>query len=201
MANNILKMSNAGGMTSATRYIDMLAGNTAYNPSSYESIATVTVGAGGSSSISFSSIPSTYKHLQIRYIARSSAAVTVATNRLQFNSDTGNNYKSHYVAGNGSSAFAGVFSETFFGAGGVYAGASASSSVFGIGVIDILDYTNTSKNTTTRALGGIDNNGSGEIGMQSSLWINTSSVSSITINPEAGNFIQYSSFALYGVKG
>lgn len=66
----IYKMSNAGGMSTVTRYTDMLAGNSFWNPWSpstdYDSIATTTVGAGGAASITFSSIPSTYQHLQIR---------------------------------------------------------------------------------------------------------------------------------------
>ena len=102
--NNIFKMSNAGGFTSVTRYADMLAGNAAYNPSSYESVATVTVGAGGSSSISFTSIPSTYKHLQLRISGLAGAADAY----LYLNSDTTNsNYYMHSLYGNGSSAQAG----------------------------------------------------------------------------------------------
>jgi hypothetical protein len=43
-------------------------------PTSFESIQTVTVGAGGASSISFTSIPATYASLQIRYLAQNDAA-------------------------------------------------------------------------------------------------------------------------------
>ena len=52
---------------------------------SYESIQTVTVGSGGQSTISFTSIPSTYKHLQIRMLARATGASTVGL--IRFNSD------------------------------------------------------------------------------------------------------------------
>jgi hypothetical protein len=38
---------------------------------SYESIATVTVGGGGAATVAFTSIPATYTHLQIRGIGRS----------------------------------------------------------------------------------------------------------------------------------
>ena len=73
----------------------------AASTNSYESIATVTVGAGGSSSISFSSIPSTYKHLQIRSINLSSS--TDNNILMRFNSDSGANYSRHYVYGDGAS--------------------------------------------------------------------------------------------------
>jgi hypothetical protein len=72
-------------------------------PSSYESIATVTVGSGGSSSIDFTSIPSTYKHLQLRIMANANASNRIC---IAYNSDTNtSNYNSHYIEGNGSVAF------------------------------------------------------------------------------------------------
>ena len=75
--------------------------------------------------------------------------------------------------------------------------------IFGANVLDILDYANTSKYTTARILGGIDINGSGgNIRLDSGVWMNTAAVTSLTISPTtANNFVQYSSFALYGIKG
>ena len=75
----------------------------------YDSIATVTVGAGGSASITFSSIPSTYKHLQIRLFGRTTAANVQSYAKLEFNSDTtGANYYSHYIQADGSTVAAGA---------------------------------------------------------------------------------------------
>lgn len=69
----------------------------------YASIATNTVGGAGAASITFSSIPATYTHLQIRL----TALTTVADNILvRYNSDTGANYAFHWLYGNGSSASA-----------------------------------------------------------------------------------------------
>jgi hypothetical protein len=69
-------------------------------------------------------------------------------------------------------------------------------------VADIFDYTNTSKYTTMRTLAGCDTNGNGEMGFKSGLWMNTNAVTTITIvNNDSSNFSQYSSFALYGIKG
>ena len=72
--------------------------------SSYESIATTTVGALGASSVTFSSIPSTYKHLQLRWIARSNRVAAQDFVDIRLNSDTGANYSAHLLYGDGSAA-------------------------------------------------------------------------------------------------
>jgi hypothetical protein len=164
---------------------------------SYESIATVTVGSGGAADIDFTSIPSTFKHLQIRQLNLNSAASQTIFIRL--NGDTGSNYARHQVGGAGASTFASGESSQTAGFIGIGSG-STSSSFVGALVTDILDYTNTNKNTTVRAFGGTDTNGAGQIKLCSTLWLNTSAVTSILIYPDSGNFAQYSSFALYGIK-
>lgn len=204
--NYIYKMSNAGGMSTVTRYTDMLAGNTTWNPwepaGAYESIATTTVGAGGASSIIFSSIPSTYTHLQIRGIGRDTQASGAHSLRLQFNGDTGSNYTYHALTGDGSSASAGALTAQATQYPGYLIGTSGGSNVFAATIIDILDYTNTNKNKVTRTLSGIDNNGSGNIGLFSGMWSNTAAITSISLLPLASTtFTQYSSFALYGIRG
>jgi hypothetical protein len=166
----------------------------------YESIATTTVGAGGVSSVTFSSIPSTYQHLQIRVTARGTQADVSDQIGIQFNSDTGSNYAIHQLGTNGSSAFAtGGGTQTKI-VPAYITGGNASANTFGAGIIDILDYANVNKNTTVRCLSGYDNSSSGYVILRSGLWVNTSAVSSITCLPDSGTFAQYSSFALYGIK-
>jgi len=148
---------------------------------SYESIATVTVGAGGSSSISFTSIPSTYKHLQIRYLIRSARATVGDDLAIQVNSDTGNNYAWHLLYGDGGTAGAGAASSTNKGVLPTAPAASGTANAFGVGVIDLLDYANTSKYKTIRALGGDDRNGAGTFEMTSGLWQSTTAISGITL--------------------
>jgi len=169
----------------------------------YESISTVTVGAGGSSSIAFTSIAGTYKHLQIRYLSRSSRAATTDSVSIRFNSDTGSNYARHYLYGDGATASAGASTTQTSANIGTQAAASAAANIFGVGVIDILDYTSTNKNKTVRCLSGDDFNGSGDIQLTSGLYFATpAAITSITLLAQGGsaNFSQYSSFALYGVK-
>jgi hypothetical protein len=167
----------------------------------YESIATVTVGATSVASVEFTSIPSTYQHLQIRAMGRISGATNSDNLVLQFNSDTAGNYNSHYLYGDGSSAAAGAETGSQTSAiTGRLSGANLSSGIFGVSVIDILDYANTNKYTTNRTLCGVDANGSGIVMLESSLWRNTAAVTSIKLFGSS-NLVQYSSFALYGIKG
>lgn len=199
MANNnqIYKMSNAGGFKSLTRYYDMLAGNTTWNPWSptgaYDSIATVTVGSGGASSITFNSIPSTYKHLQIRGIAQESGSQI----SLRFNGDTGANYSFHNLSGFGTvAAGAGTSQSQIFL--NFYVAVSPSAPFAFI--IDVLDYADTNKYKTLRSLNGTDLNGDGVVELVSGSWRNTAAINSITIYDSGANLGQYSTFALYGVK-
>ena len=169
---------------------------------SYESIATVTVGGGGSANVEFTSIPATYTHLQIRAIARTDRAATGEWLEIQFNSDTASNYSDHYLAGNGSTASAGAQANVSYMEVNRFPAASSGASIFGAFVTDILDYANTNKYKTIRNLGGNDQNGSGEIHLGSGNWRSTNAITSIKILPGGGtNLVQYSQFALYGIKG
>lgn len=168
------------------------------NASSFESIATVTVGAGGSAGpITFSSIPSTYTHLQLRYITRDASGLNSL--QFRFNSDTATNYARHKLEGDGATASAAAAtSATYMGS----ADFPTTASTFGVGIIDILDYKDTNKYKTVRLLAGYDANGSGIIDLRSNLWMSTSAINRIDfISGNATNFAQYSSFALYGIKG
>ena len=175
---------------------------TAALQSSYESIATVTVGAGGAASVTFSSIPSTYQHLQIRALVRSNRAAAADTIYWRFNSDSGTNYTLHSLYGNGTSVSPDAAANLSYGYYFDTTAASETSGIFSVGVIDILDYKDTNKFKTTRTLHGKDMNGSGSIFLTSSLWRSTSAITSMTLQSQNGaNISQYSSFALYGIKG
>jgi hypothetical protein len=169
---------------------------------SYESIATVTVGSGGSSTISFTSIPATYTHLQIRGIGRTTTAAAGGANfGVRFNSDTSSNYTYHLLSGNGSATNAaggGNTNQVYFA--DLISRDGNTASVYSDFVIDILDYLNTNKFKTVRGLAGWDSNGSGQIGLSSGVWRNTNAITAITLVPD-DNFKQYTSFALYGIKG
>lgn len=161
--------------------------------SSFESIATVSVSSGGAANAEFTSIPGTYKHLQVRI---SSKAASAGDLLFRFNGSTASDYSRHYLGGDGSSAFSGASATQADG----YIGYNPSGTYFQGAVIDILDYTDTNKYTTVRSLIGTDANGSGAVYLTSSLYMQTTAITSIKFTHNAGNFSQYTHFALYGIK-
>ena len=182
----------------------LLAGNTYFQPTSYESIATINVGSGGASDITFSSIPSTYTHLQIRAISKTNrTSASVDSLKIQFNGDTtGTNYAYHELIGDGASVLSDNVTSNAYAAIARTAG-NANTSFFGGFTCDILDYRNSNKYKTVRTLSGVDLNGSGAVFFNSGLWQSFSAITtSIKISPETGTLLaQHSSFALYGIKG
>jgi hypothetical protein len=168
----------------------------------YESIATTTVGSGGTSTVTFSSIPSTYTHLQLRILGRGSTSFSPGlTTYIKANGDSGSNYAYHTLYGNGTSAT----STATTSSGGLLlpqslADSSATANIFGAVVCDLLDYTNTNKNKVIRMIGGFDTNGAGRISFGSALWLSTSAINELAISTD-GTLQQYSQIALYGIKG
>lgn len=198
---SVYKLSNVGGLKTKTAYTSFLAGNSQYVPPTYEAIATTTL-ATATASITFSSIPADYTHLQIRGIARSAVASPTDTFRVRFNSDTGNNYARRLVYGTGVNAVASSSAPGTLMTLGTMIGNTATASTYGTSVIDILDYKNTSKYKTLKALNGFEiNSTSGEISLSSGLWMNTNAITSVTLfTDSASNLMQYSSFTLYGIR-
>lgn len=202
------------GLTTGTAYTFTVQGTTNYgitsevssasnsvtpaSPSSFESIATITP-TSGTSSITFSSIPSTYKSLQIRTLGNNIASVTSAN--ITFNGVTTTTYDYHFFDGDGSTVNANYFTneskiqlQNYF--------QLSSTSTFAAGIIDIIDYASTTKNKVLRAFYGIDANGSNQkVSLNSGLWRNTSAINSITIARATGSgFDTGTTFALYGIK-
>jgi hypothetical protein len=175
---------------------NLLVGNDAFGSTAFVAIATTTV-TSGVTTITFNSIPSTYAHLQVRFMSINAAAQSVI---MQFNGDTGSNYAKHSLNGNGVSAYGqGYATQSYFNVQGYRVAGSTPNPV--VGIVDILDYSNTNKNTTARMLSGFDANGSGEVSLNSGLWMNTAAVSSILIRLESSGTINANShFALYGIK-
>lgn len=177
--------------------------NTTVN-TSFESIATVTVGSTSVANVEFTSIPGTYTHLQVRCFGHLSGSGNVGDIiRMTFNSDTASNYSYHLLQGNGSSASADAAASNSWIYSGVYPDSFGFSQAFGLSVIDILDYANTNKYKTTRTLFGYEFNNTNysRTALGSGLWQSTNAITSIKlVSGLALNFTQYSSFALYGIK-
>lgn len=165
----------------------------------YQSIASFTVDATPDLTVTFNSIPSTYKHLQLRAVSLSASnSVPVL---LRFNSDTGSNYSYHYLGGQGAVTASGAGTSTSSILTAVnYARGQDPNNPWSY-IFDILDYADTNKYKTVRLLQGIDTDGSGEINLTSGNWRSTSAISTITLSMASSGFNQYSTFALYGIKG
>jgi hypothetical protein len=181
----------------------MLVGNDAFDPSATFLIQRV-AGTGSSGTITFTSIPQTYKHLQIRGLARSTEAAGASNLYIKsFNSDAGTNYAHHRLTGNGSTVTAnGQATQSDIILGQVPA-ASSSANLACVFIIDILDYASTSKYKTIRAFTGQDTNNAfnGQVGLWSGLWQSTSALTSLSLSLDGGNFNTISTFALYGMVG
>lgn len=161
----------------------------------YDALASATVGAGGVASITFSGIPSGYKHLQIRALNKVNAGTPDMF--MYVNGDSGSSYK-FKIFRTGTSG-SNATSENYTAAS-VY---NPVSSNFQTSIIDILDYSSSVKNKTTKVIVGRDENSTsaGEVGMWTSVWLNNSPITSLTFTPNAStNISQYSHIALYGVK-
>jgi hypothetical protein len=200
-------MSNAGGMSTVTRYTDMLAGNAAFIDTAFQSIATSTVTTSGVTSVSFNSIPQTFTHLQIRASVRSNSVAAYDAFYI-YNLDgsgVSSQMANHYIYATGSSVGVNAYTAQFSAQMGFVPAANTLANNFGAGIVDILDYTNTNKNKTLRALTGYDDNGNTlgnpfiTFASAYSAQLGTNAVTNLTfiIN---NSFAIGTKFSLYGVS-
>ena len=213
------------GLTTGTAYTFTVSGTTNYgvasassaasnsvtpaNPASYESIASA-VGNSSAATITFSSIPSTFKHLQLRMTLKNNDTTgSAGPIWIRFNGDTGSNYAWHYLVGDGGSVSAAGQSSTtsFVSQSGLrpdsYVG-SGFENMVGVAILDIHDYASTTKYKTARMFAGLDTNaiGAASIGIDSGLWMSTSAIDSISIITASSNnkWTSLAQFSLYGIK-
>lgn len=170
---------------------------------SFTSIATITA-AGGETSLTFSSIPQTFTDLQLRIFARDTyTGAGTDSVLMQFNSDTTTDYYCHHLVGNGASVTVNGYATSYVECYQSMIMAGAGSNIFGVGIVDIADYKNTSKYKTIKSIGGGDANSSAgayNIALASSLWQNTNAITTITLSGATTAFAAGSVFALYGIK-
>lgn len=185
--------------------------------SAYEFIATMVATTSNVTQLTFSSIPSTYKHLEIRYFAHSNNSTnTNASAELIFNGDTSSNYTRNvdnaYILPSGGGYREGSAAVTSTVAiyptlGGIYA--SDQTNAWNPGVIYILDYSNTTKGKSCSIIAGVhynylhsnDSLDAAIIRLDYGFWKNTTSaINRIDIKTSGYNFTTNSRFSLYGVK-
>lgn len=187
------KLSQIGSLTgNKIDYPSMLAGYGDFG--ALQRIRYTAVTSTGS--VTFSSIPATFQDLLMVVYARTDSA-TLTSALLRFNGDTGNNYSSTMLIGNGASATSERYSNESFVRIGYAIGSSQLANAYSTHAIHILNYANTTTNKTSLARDASDVNGSGITQLASGLWRNTAAINSITY---ATSLVSGSTVALYGVR-
>ena len=149
-------------------------------------------------SITFSGLSvyaSDYKHLQIRYVSRSSIAASPLSSELRINGVAGS--YSHNLQGTGSSVNSNNVNNQI---GYLYNGDTTDGGRFAAGIIDILDAFSTTKNSTTRAFSGLTGSGNIRVSLSGGLLDSTSAVSSLQLIDQFDQYAATSRFSLYGSK-
>jgi len=161
----------------------------------FKKIQTITVGAGGAASIDFTSIPQTYTDLKIVLSARHTTSETSNDVLATINSST-SNFTARRVYGSGSSAA----SDTNARVVGMTVGASATASVFGNSEVYFPNYTSSNYKSYSADLVGENNASTAYQILIAGLWSNTAAITSISLAPGSGSFVQYTTATLYGVS-
>jgi hypothetical protein len=192
-----LTATNANGTSTASAASNSI---TPIVPTSFESIATFT--GSGQSSVTFSSIPQTYKSLQIRINAVSGTGGTAYT--IYPNNNSSNIYRTHTLDSNGSTVTAsnpfGLFDRIF-----IMRTSTVGTADNGVGaaIVDVIDYASTSKAKTFKYISGSETNGlvPGYVVLGSASGYDTTAISSLVLSTSSGTTFQAGcSIALYGVK-
>lgn len=190
----ISRFSTSSVAQGLPKYQKLWDGVSAVATGAYESISSVLVGAGGAASVSFTSIPQTYKHLQIRAFLKGAS-----TGRGSITINSGSFAINHQLFSDGTGAGSSPAS-TF----NWPLNFSATTNIFGPNIIDLLDYTSSSKTRLFRVFNGTEYNtgaGGGSVFLMSSLDLSTTATNTITLTPSSGNWSQYTRVSLYGIKG
>jgi hypothetical protein len=167
--------------------------------SDYELIETQILGTAAASVI-FSGLgayANAYKHLQVRAVIRSVRAAADDQITLRLNGDTGSNYAWHRLLGNGSAVSSTGATSTATPQLGSVPANTATASMFGALVVDLLDPYSTTKNKTVRSFNGFAGSW---VALHSVFHNSTSAISSIELIGQNANIAIGSRFSLYGIR-
>lgn len=173
-------------------------------PNTYTLINAQTVGSGGTTTISFNSIPQTYTDLMICYSARSNkTSANYANLSIRFNGDTGSNYYYKMVYGNGSSALSADNSPDTAIQWAYISTDGATANTFGQGNWYIPNYTSSNRKSVTSDSVSEDNSTTAIQSLRGAYWTSTSAITSISIVVSGTvdlTIKENSTFYLYGIK-
>jgi hypothetical protein len=161
-------------------------------------IASVTITGSAANTITFSGIPQTYTHLQVRTNHQLSAG-SVGNGAFYFSQINGSGLSfNHQAYGNGASVFSATDGNMPVGYSNF---TNLINTFWSSSIIDIVDYTNTNKLKTVRSISGSDQNGAGIVGVMSLYWNNSAAINSIGFSGGGSNFQVGTRFDLYGIIG
>jgi hypothetical protein len=169
--------------------------------STYELIASNTVGSGGVASVTFSSIPSTYTDLALKVSVRTDRTGANTDNvRVRLNGDTSSSYTVRALLASDSTV-GNDLNTTTSGVFGYYTNTNnTTSSTFSSCELYIPNYTSSNYKSISNE-SSANGTGSGYNSMTANLWANTAAITTILMYPQvASNFVEYSTFYLYGIK-
>jgi hypothetical protein len=190
------------GVVGFLKYRNLLVGN-AFTPSgAYELISTSILPSNQSSVVfDVSTYTSTYKHLQIRAVTRTTSSGTGNDEiLLRFNSDSGNNYSRRQMQSQNDSFLSNSASGISYVRAGETTRNGNGSNIFGSIVLDIFEAFSSEKRTVVRSFAGTSGYTGTSVALLSGLWNNTAAINQISLQPEANSFITGSRFSLYGVR-
>lgn len=179
-----------------THIIGTIASSRPVITGTFDSIASST--SPVSNSVTFSSIPSTYRHLQLRIFANNASSDDL---RIRINGDTAANYTNGFVQATSTTR-----TSSHDAAGsitGIYCTSMINAAFFNPIIVDIHDYAVTTKFKTLRINAGRITTSTGTIraNIMSGTWQNTNAINSLTVYVTTNNFSTNSVFALYGIAG
>ena len=169
------------------------------NPT-YVLINSYTVTSGGTSSVTFSSIPATYTDLAVKCSVRAAGSGTTINQQLNFNGDFAGNYTSIFLEGTGSSAVSYKNTGYSFHFIGNIPAASATSSTFGNCEVYVPNYISSNQKSISSDSVTENNGTTANQDLSAGLWTGTSAITSLTLTCGSGNYVQYSTFYLYGIN-
>ena len=167
----------------------------------YKLISSVTVGSGGAANVEFTSIPATYTDLLIKGSFRHNSSVVYAYCKLRFNGITATNYSDRILYGDNGTAGSVSNSSVTSISGGMSVGATAIASTFSNVEWYIPNYTSSNQKSVSIDAVAENNSATSANGyLTAGIFTGTSAITSITLFPDSGSFVQYSTAYLYGIS-
>lgn len=163
---------------------------TTYSPAvnTYTALSTITL-SSSASSVTFSSIPATYRDLVL--VSQAKTTGTTNTVLFRFNSDSGSNYSNVYMGGSGSTTNSGAFTDTSISLGVVDVTSMSQNTM------QVNDYSATDKHKAalirTDIAGWGTRAGAGR-------WASTAAITTVQVSCLGASFAVGSTFSLFGIE-